>query len=389
MLVISQIHSLLSEFPNLQSLILSFLQVHPEPLWRGIWSLEQSEAVANSMKGSVLSANNWQKGHALMDKLTKTLTTGALHMHAKYKTPHPNSHNRTLPSNSSQSPPTTLTSLTTPPLTHSFNSISPSVPLLTPLHIHTIEKYFHPAPPSIHSHPITPLSNASHKPSCKDQRNKRISSSSSTPQINSLFPVISSNLQSLAHPDSKLHHITHVNTQRQRLSRLDEFHPSPTLYSHNISSLPAHPLTHPTDPSSPNSIQPSDPQEAGPKPLPAERRNTRIVHPDCPDSYPITCSLLSPHAIPLSCNIRHHPSQMPHSCIPTLRSTPTSRTRPAPKQGAILALDPLNVPHCTIAYCNITPPVTCSSSQTIPPSLPPSPFISPSSSSTPPSPSIT
>jgi hypothetical protein len=131
------------------------------------------------------------------------------------------------------------------------------------------------------------------------------------------------------------------------------------------------------------------PQVAGLKHQSAGNRSTIFEHPAPLDSSPVTFSLLSSHVITPSCTNCPQSLHMPHSHKPTMRSTPTNRTRSVPRQGAILELDHLNEPYCNIAYSNITPTVTCISSQTIFPPISPPPFIPISSSSTPPSPSIT
>ena len=97
---ISLVHESLSEYTSLQSYILESLQLNSEPLWRGIWSPTHTEAITNLLINTPLSANNWLLGHRLMDKVTKILSSGALQLHSKFRSPYLSARNRHIPSNS-------------------------------------------------------------------------------------------------------------------------------------------------------------------------------------------------------------------------------------------------------------------------------------------------
>ena len=389
--IIASVSTILSEFPQLQLYISSLLQSHLEPIWRGIWSQDQSHHITTLMVDTSLSLNNWVKGKKLMDKVTRTITEGSLHLHSKYKTPNAKSRPTTYPSNSSIPniiPPSTLptssSSSPIPPISSHLNNIT-STP-----NPNTIHAFFpciqSPSPTHIpHSRPQT--CSHLHNDTCKDLRNHNIATASFTPSISKFFsPITSDNHTIASHPNAKLHQI--IQHSHQRLAHMHEFLP---INNHTLT--PSHTLL--TSP--PTSLNTSaNPANEDTRLVPVKSRSPPIRQ-DLTTSSAIQTHVDSPtHS--LSCVISH-PAPMLHQypsisnnhtmlfslpLLPVTRSPDTNRSRPVLRHSAILELHPL-----TANMCNIVtqPPCLLLSVDSTPSS--PHPFIPLSTSSTPPSPSIT
>jgi hypothetical protein len=198
---LQSVYDLLQEHGELRTYIMDAISSNPEPLWRGIWSTQQMTDISEIMATSPLSDDNWKRGRKLIDKITLTITSGALLLHTNHSSSKTRYNKPTMPT------------VTTPTLTEE------------PATQADIRVYLHP----VHTAYSTDVSPANHpntyRPTSKDRRNKKILETSKTPSICGFFSRSNG-----IHKDStqeRLAYITRSNTQR--LARMDEFFPAQVI----------------------------------------------------------------------------------------------------------------------------------------------------------------